>query len=477
MKKIYAIVILLSFGITQIYAQCYQCNGTNFLIGTGTAASGQNSFAGGNYSTVTNNNGFAFGNYSNVLGLNGIALGNYANVNFADGIALGSYVTSNAANSLVLGMGTSLLSLTNSKPNSIMFGVSNLPTLTIWKPNNADRGYLGIGTDNPTEMAHVVGNLLIESTSETSSSLQFKHSQPTRGDNPGDPPIYMSPYYWDIYSDYHGLKFNTIMQGTGTSSQKMILSHGGRLGIGVATPLEKLHVDQNIIAEGKITTLNSFVLAPDNSGSVYWEISRTGAGLNFAYRNNKLVKDILFIGNGGNIGIGKTNPSTTLDVSGSFKATTATISGALTAQSATIDNTLTTDMLDVVQDVNIGGTTTTDMLDVVQDVNIGGLFSARNARISTLLCAQEILVKNGSSCWPDFVFSKEYKLRPLTELEQFITANQHLPNVPSAEEVKTNGVELGEMNAILLQKVEELTLYIIQMEKRLAELESKKGGE
>jgi hypothetical protein len=63
---------------------------------------------------------------------------------------------------------------------------------------------------------------------------------------------------------------------------------------------------------------------------------------------------------------------------------------------------------------------------------------------------------------------------PLHEVEQFITQNQHLPNVPSATEVESNGINIGEMNAVLLQKVEELTLYIIQMEKRIADLENKK---
>jgi hypothetical protein len=55
--------------------------------------------------------------------------------------------------------------------------------------------------------------------------------------------------------------------------------------------------------------------------------------------------------------------------------------------------------------------------------------------------------------------------------------NQHLPNVPSSAEVEANGVNLGEMQGTLLQKIEEMTLYIIQLEKRLSELESKKGGE
>jgi hypothetical protein len=107
------------------------------------------------------------------------------------------------------------------------------------------------------------------------------------------------------------------------------------------------------------------------------------------------------------------------------------------------------------------------------DVNVSGVLNAPKVRITELLCAKEVLVRNNVTCWPDYVFNKEYQLTPLNELEQFITENQHLPNVPSAAEVEANGVELGEMNALLLQKVEELTLYIIQLEKRLANMESK----
>lgn len=75
--------------------------------------------------------------------------------------------------------------------------------------------------------------------------------------------------------------------------------------------------------------------------------------------------------------------------------------------------------------------------------------------------------------WPDFVFQNNYKLTSLTILEKEIEKLGHLPNVPSAKEVSENGVNLGEINKILLQKVEELTLYIIQMNKEIEKLKLK----
>jgi Phage T4 tail fibre len=80
-------------------------------------------------------------------------------------------------------------------------------------------------------------------------------------------------------------------------------------------------------------------------------------------------------------------------------------------------------------------------------------------------------VKVTLSAWADYVFNKEYKLMNLSELEAFIKKNNHLPNIPSAQEVKENGgIELGEMNAKLLEKVEELTLYVIELKKENEEI-------
>ena len=73
--------------------------------------------------------------------------------------------------------------------------------------------------------------------------------------------------------------------------------------------------------------------------------------------------------------------------------------------------------------------------------------------------------------WFDHVFDDNYKLMSLSELEQFIKTNKHLPEIPSEKEVKENGINLGEMQGKLLLKIEELTLYIIEQEKQLKELQ------
>lgn len=72
--------------------------------------------------------------------------------------------------------------------------------------------------------------------------------------------------------------------------------------------------------------------------------------------------------------------------------------------------------------------------------------------------------------WADFVFLKNYRLRSLYEVEEFINENGHLPEIPSAKEVEENGINLGEMDAKLLQKIEELTLYVIELKKEIEDL-------
>jgi len=84
--------------------------------------------------------------------------------------------------------------------------------------------------------------------------------------------------------------------------------------------------------------------------------------------------------------------------------------------------------------------------------------------------ATEIKVETG---WADYVFEKGYKLPSLEEVEKHILEKGHLINIPSAEEVEANGIELGEMNRLLLEKIEEQMLYLLQLEKRVKELESK----
>jgi hypothetical protein len=87
--------------------------------------------------------------------------------------------------------------------------------------------------------------------------------------------------------------------------------------------------------------------------------------------------------------------------------------------------------------------------------------------------AREINVQLGNlpTPFPDYVFADDYQLPKLADIEQYVKLNKHLPEVPTAQQMADDGVNLGEMNITLLKKVEELTLHIIELNKRLEKLE------
>lgn len=88
-----------------------------------------------------------------------------------------------------------------------------------------------------------------------------------------------------------------------------------------------------------------------------------------------------------------------------------------------------------------------------------------------ILTEKVTIAAKNTLAWADFVFDKDYQLRPLEVVENFIIKNGHLPEIPSVKEVQTNGMNLAENDAKLLQKIEELTLYLIAQDKKIRELE------
>jgi hypothetical protein len=88
--------------------------------------------------------------------------------------------------------------------------------------------------------------------------------------------------------------------------------------------------------------------------------------------------------------------------------------------------------------------------------------------------ATEVLVKNRID-WPDYVFKKDYKLKSIKEVSSFVKQYGHLPGVPSAEEMETQGINTGEMLNLQMQKIEELTLYIIDLQKQIDALKQAKN--
>lgn len=137
----------------------------------------------------------------------------------------------------------------------------------------------------------------------------------------------------------------------------------------------------------------------------------------------------------------------------------------------------------------LGGTNLQDFLVVGADISpvqllsvVGNAYISGNVGIGTTApCVDCMLAVNGKiraksvvvdTGWSDFVFEDNYKLMPLQEVEKFIKDNRHLPDIPSEADVKKNGISVGDISSKLLQKIEELTLYVIELKKENETLRS-----
>jgi len=137
--------------------------------------------------------------------------------------------------------------------------------------------------------------------------------------------------------------------------------------------------------------------------------------------------------------------------------------------------------------VGIGTWTPGAKLHVVGDAILTGKLVVGASAMSTLPCAANLKmfvngtigateVRVNTTTWCDYVFDNTYKLKSLSEVESFIKTNKHLPEVPSEKEVVENGVAVGEMMKIHMKKIEELTLYMIELKKENEKLAAEVAG-
>jgi hypothetical protein len=163
----------------------------------------------------------------------------------------------------------------------------------------------------------------------------------------------------------------------------------------------------------------------------------------------------------GKVGIGTTTPAYKLDVNG----TSRTTGNAIFSGDVGIGTTTPEYKLDV-----SGTSRTTGNAIFSGDVGIGTTTPEYKLDVNGIIRATEVKIETDGA---DFVFDDSYRLKPLPEVESFIKANKHLPEIPSAIEMKKNeGIGIGEMQTKLLQKIEELTLYLIRQENTIQELKS-----
>ncbi|WP_343700602.1 hypothetical protein [Chitinophaga sp.] len=176
----------------------------------------------------------------------------------------------------------------------------------------------------------------------------------------------------------------------------------------------------------------------------------------------------------GNVGIGTLNPGAALDVHGTFRlGVTGYTGGEAYCIGFTRENNAHLFGIHP-QGLLLGGDADGFDMKILPNGNVGIGTASPQAKLAVkgTVLAEKVKVSVKPEDWPDFVFLPGYRLPSLQEMEKFIRENGHLPDMPAAATVAQEGLDLGEMNRKLLQKVEELTLHLIEMEKQQQEMKA-----
>lgn len=341
-------------------------------------------------------------------------------------------------------------------------GVAVIQAQTLWTPggtvgNNTSNGNVGIGSSTPDALLEIgtpTSNQILNVGTvgnRANMNAEIRQSMAVLGDTATSQSS-MGATSWNFYNNgvspswagtllyFFGQSYPGNVYGTTAANQGALVFQNSSSGVIATNGMAPIHI------------------APHSS-----------TGISTTFTAN------------GNVGIGTTSPGATLDTQGSGAGRKLVLNDTDTTstgyqQMLGLQNS-GTDMLSVVT----GPTTTIAApsgalsfsvqnqdnalyINSTGKVGIGTLSPSHKLAVNGTIRAKEIIVDTG---WADYVFAENYELAPLSEVEAHIEENGHLPDVPSAAEVATNGVSLGEMQSLLLAKIEELTLHTIRQEKSL----------
>lgn len=536
MKKLFSISIILgaliSLSIHSLNAQvsytgCSNSGTNSSALGNNSSTSGNYSFAFGYYTKASANNSFSFGSGTYVQG-GGLGSVSYLQNNTPNSFLLGfnntpvffaqlrSETDFYSSDLKRVGIGTNspktaldvegtirtqnLRILNDIRYTGSSLTIDYQPELTVTMSHEPlltlKDGKVGILNSNPTAALDVGGDMKVQgfeiNNLRVGSRIEF--TQPSLSfikviNNPGDTAIIIDDPETSVQKS-----------GFADNYSYILTMKGSNIGIGTQNPTAKLHVAGTSYFNGALLINSS---------------------TNYQDEADIAIKNKWFFTSGASNVIGhnwRTNPRDATDMaraqSGAASAIFFDATGNIRLRTAISDaaNTNITSFQETVManngNIGIGissGSTPTQKLHVVGNtyitgnvgigiqnaskklhvegetylngkVSIAGTNSDANTKLfvnGTIGCSKVVVAVGEASSVPDYVFEPDYELMPLQEVESYVQEHKHLPEIPSAQQVVEEGLSLSEMNLLLLKKVEELTLYIIEQEKRIETLEKR----
>ena len=366
-------------------------------------------------------------------------------------LSYGGFNQGAGTSSITIGSGVSSSARLFTDREGLLVGFnSTIPTFYVGISNGVGTtGNVGIATLNPLEKLDVVGAIKLGTTTTANAgtirytgsdfegysggqwkSLTATYDGVQRGapiyflGGPDDPNYLIQSGAWDDGMKYK--HFTSHKFYTGFSVERMRLTSAGNLGIGLTNPLIRLSLGLSPVAGG------ADGIQLRSNETVYAELVATGSSYNnFGVGSNQIWLN----SQGGDLNLGPATQHNIKFVNNGGERMRIASNGGVAV-----------------------GTTC---------IPAGYILAVKG----NIICEGVKIKLNGGNCWADYVFANDYKLMPLGEVEKYIKQNQHLPDVPSAAEVEKEGIGMMEMNATLLRKIEELTLYTIELQKQVNELQ------
>ncbi len=279
----------------------------------------------------------------------------------------------------------------------------------------------------------------------------------------------------------------------GAPSHSLYVDDGGRIGLGTSTPVVEVHVKDGDTPTVRLEqdgssgfTAQTWDMA-GNETNWFVRDATTGSRLPLRIRP-AAPSNSIFIDTDGDVGMGTSSPSADFDNTGNTQQAALHVRSTDGTSAILVEEASTTTSNTRIQlQLQNNGSAQMALFDSnnssdwrVQNLNDRFRVTKAGTGVAEMeldnagnLTIQGTLtvIGGGGGTVPDYVFADDYRLMPLDEVEKFIVENRHLPRIPSARDVEARGLNMTEMQMALLEKVEELTLYTLQQQKMIDELQ------